>query len=132
MFKFLKDCLKEKGQLEFKENIIKVCEVLLKDFPVKNYEILSYFAEYLEDSFSTSLSLQIIHIFSNFIPFSKKPKYFLKFLINRLALAEVVVRTATVSCLGILGQKCPVLKDDIKTLLLSLKFDMDEEVSERS
>lgn len=132
VFKFLKDCLKEKGELDFKLSIIKVCKNLLESFNEKNEEILEYFAEYIEDSYHDKITLSILNIFSQFLPQSYKPKFYLKFLINRLSLSSSVIRAATITCLGNIALKTDSLKKEIILLFNTLKNDkVEEEVRER-
>ena len=132
VFKFLKDCLKEKGELDFKLSIVDVCKNLLSSFNEKNEEILEYFAEYIEDSYHDKLTLSILEIFSQFLPQSYKPKYYLKFLVNRLSLSSSVVRAATITCLGNIALKTEILKNEIILLFENLKNDgFEEEVRER-
>jgi len=55
----------------------------------------------------------------------------LKYLINRLALDEIEVRAATVTCLGQIAIQRKDLQDDIQLLLENIKNDISEEVRGR-
>ena len=105
VFNFLIDCLKEKGDLNFRISIVEIFSNLLDSFPAKSETILSFCASYIEDSYDEQITLQILDIFSRYFQQVDNPTQYLKYLINRLALDTPQVRAATVTCLGQTAQQ---------------------------
>ena len=63
---FLNSCLREKGNLAFKLNVVAVLRTILEKQPESTRSILDYLSDYIEDSIHPSLTVSIISLISKF------------------------------------------------------------------
>ena len=127
VLKFLWNCLKEKGDVEFKLSVVGVFRQIL-ELKLSCYSaVLDYFAEYIEDSIDPRLTLSILNLMGAYLPRTENPKEYLKFLINRLTLDNGDIRTAVVTCLGQVALQDSSLRGDISAIFEQLRFDSEEE-----
>lgn len=131
VFDFLKNCLKTKGKVGFKNSIVQVMEKLLHSFPQHTEQIMKYLVLYIEDSFDEKITLSVLEIFTNHFQKCQNLSYFFKYLINRLVLDTDRVRVATITALGQNSLVNEEIKAQTTPLFESLLMDINEEVSGR-
>lgn len=133
ILKFLWNCLKDKGNVEFKLAVIEVMKQILELKLPCYTTVLEYFAEYIEDSMDNRLTLAILNLMCIYLPKADNPKSYLKYLINRLTLDKSIVRTAVVTCMAQIATQDEGLREEIIPILEHLQFDFEEEeVRERA
>ena len=128
---FLWKCLRDRGEILFKDRTIDVIYKLMKENKNTFDFVLDQFSEYIEDPHGPELILKIMNIFIKELPSSTKPQKYVRYILNRLHLDESSIRSAAISCLGELALKVESLREEIKSILLSFKNDTDNEVRER-
>lgn len=131
LLKFLGETLREDGGVGFKKAaviaIIKLIEVqqhILDDG-------LAYLCEFIEDCEYPTLTALIVGFFGDKGLCSQNPTVLVRFIFNRLALENSIVRRACVSALGKLGT-VPSLRGNVSTILRQHLDDPDDEVRDRA
>lgn len=66
VIKFLNNCLREKGEVEFKLSVISILEQILDKYESITENVLDFLSEYIEDSMDSQLTVKIIVIISRF------------------------------------------------------------------
>ena len=133
ILKFLWNCLKDKGNVEFKLAVIEVMKQILELKLPCYTTVLEYFAEYIEDSIDSKLTIAILDLMCVYLPKAENPKSYLKYLINRLTLDKSIVRAAVVTCMAQIATQDEELREEIIPILEHLQFDFEEEeVKERA
>lgn len=51
VFSFFQDCLREKGEIEFRKKIVSAMEEMIDDFKEQIDVVLGFLASYMEDSY---------------------------------------------------------------------------------
>jgi coatomer protein complex subunit gamma len=133
IMKFLTNCLKDKGDVEFKAVITKAVGLVSDLDDAIRVQTLDFFSEYIEDSQNTDITLSMIDIIGKLLLKVDEPQNYFKYLINRLTLDPPKVRAATITCLGQLGLKNDSLVDDVIMILTPFTNDVqNEEVKARA
>jgi len=133
IMKFLNNCLKDKGDAEFKAFITKAVGFVSDLDGSIRTQTLDFFTEYIEDSQNADITLSMIDIIGKLLLKAEEPQNYFKYLINRLTLDPPKVRAATITCLGQLGLKKNALIDDIIMILSPFINDVkNEEVKARA
>jgi coatomer protein complex subunit gamma len=133
IIKFLFNCLKDKGDVDFKAVITKALGKISNLDDSLRVQTLDFFSEYIEDSQHVEITLNMIDVIGKLLLKSEEPQNYFKFLINRLTLDPPRVRAATITCLGHLGLNRRASTDDVLMILSPFTNDMqNEEVKARA
>ena len=64
--KFLNNCLKEKGEVDFKLKVVGIFEQILEKYEATSESVLDHLSEYIEDSMDGRLTVKIIVLIARF------------------------------------------------------------------
>jgi coatomer protein complex subunit gamma len=124
---FLNNCLRDKGEVDFKLKVISILEQILEKFEHITENVLDFLSEYIEDSMDPQLTVKIIVIISKFNSKIENKGKYVKFLINRISLDTSDVRAASISALGLISFQDPGLSGHILNILRLFQDDKDSE-----
>jgi coatomer protein complex subunit gamma len=129
LLKFLTDCLKEEGNVQFRESVV---DTIIEICPSQREVALMILAEHIEDCEHAHLQTKIINFLAEEGPKSKNPASYIRFIYNRVNLEKAVIRAAAISALAAFGHKVSSLRKSIMILLQKCLTDSDDEVRERA
>jgi hypothetical protein len=129
LLKFLTDCLKDDGSLQFRECVV---DTIMEICPSQRELALMILAEHIEDCEHASIQTKIINFLAEEGPKAKNPSTYIRFIYNRVNLEKAVIRASAVSALAAFAHQVPGLRKSIIILLQKCLTDSDDEVRERA
>lgn len=132
MINFYWKCLRDKGEEEFKKIVVTYMEDIMSRYPNKTDAIFELLAEYIEDPLNNNIVYMIYDIFKEHFASINYSQKYLRFILNRLFLDGSEMRASSISCLGEIALRVPLLKDQVQSILIKYTDDLDDEVRERS
>lgn len=129
LLKFLSDCLKEDGNIKFRESVV---DTIMSICPSQRESSLLILAEHIEDCEHPHIQTKIISFLALEGPKASNPSTYIRFIYNRINLERAVIRAAAVSALASFANGVPSLKKSILHLLRKCLNDSDDEVRERA
>lgn len=129
LLKFLADCLKEDGNVKFREAVV---ETIMLICPSQRDTALMILAEHIEDCEHPNVQTTIINFLAIEGPKAANPSVYIRFIYNRINLERAVIRAAAVSALAAFANGVPSLKKSVLHLLRKCLEDSDDEVRERA
>lgn len=129
LLKFLADCLKEDGNVKFREAVV---ETIMLICPSQRDNALMILAEHIEDCEHPHIQTTIINFLALEGPKAANPSVYIRFIYNRINLERAVIRAAAVSALAAFANGVPSLKKSVLHLLRKCLEDSDDEVRERA
>jgi coatomer protein complex subunit gamma len=129
LLKFLTDCLKEDGNIKFREAVV---DAIMFICPKQREQALLILAEHIEDCEHPHIQTKIISFLAIEGPKATNPSTYIRFIYNRINLERAVIRAAAVSALAAFANGVPSLKKSILFLLRNCLDDSDDEVRERA
>jgi coatomer protein complex subunit gamma len=129
LLKFLTDCLKEDGNIRFRESVVDTIMIIC---PSQRENSLLILAEHIEDCEHPHIQTKIINFLAQEGPKASNPSTYIRFIYNRINLERAVIRAAAVSALAAFANGVPSLKKSILHLLRKCLDDSDDEVRERA
>jgi len=129
LLKFLTDCLKDDGSLQFRECVV---DTIMEICPSQRELALMILAEHIEDCEHASIQTKIINFLAEEGPKAKNPSTYIRFIYNRVNLEKAVIRASAVSALAAFAHAVPNLRKSIVILLQKCLTDSDDEVRERA
>jgi len=127
--KFLADCLKEDGNVRFREAVV---DTIMLICPSQRENALMILAEHIEDCEHPHIQTTIINFLALEGPKAANPSVYIRFIYNRINLERAVIRAAAVSALAAFANGVPSLKKSVLHLLRKCLEDTDDEVRERA
>ena len=129
LLKFLTDCLKEDGNIKFRESVV---DTIMSICPNQRENAILILAEHIEDCEHPHIQTKIISFLAQEGPKASNPSTYIRFIYNRINLERAVIRAAAVSALAAFANGVPSLKLSILHLLKKCLDDSDDEVRERA
>ena len=129
---FLWKCLREKGELEFKYQVIDTMDAIVQTCKNHHSIVFEFYCEYIEDPYSSELILKIFEKLRILVDKVENPNRYLRFILNRMHLDGTAIRAASITCMGELALKIPSMRDEVKSIVVSFLHDVDEEVRDRA
>lgn len=129
LLKFLTDCLKEDGNIKFREAVV---DSIMSMASSQKENALLILAEHIEDCEHPHIQTKIIQFLAEEGPSSSNPSTYIRFIYNRINLERAVIRAAAVTALAAFANGVPNLKRSILHLLKKCLDDSDDEVRERA
>mmetsp|Transcript_33485 Transcript_33485/g.51413 ORF Transcript_33485/g.51413 Transcript_33485/m.51413 type:complete len:334 (+) Transcript_33485:1013-2014(+) len=129
ILKFLTDCLKEDGNIRFREAVV---DTIMLFCPQHREKALITLAEHIEDCEHPHIQTKIINFLAVEGPKAANPQTYIRFIFNRINLERAVIRAAAVSALAAFANGVAGLKRSILHLLKKCLDDGDDEVRERA
>ena len=129
LLKFLTDCLKEDGNIKFREAVV---DTIMLITPSHRESALMILAEHIEDCEHPHIQTKIINFLAEQGPKATNPSVYIRFIYNRINLERSVIRAAAVSALAAFANGVPTLKRSVLQLLRKCLDDSDDEVRERA
>ena len=126
---FLTSCLKEDGNIKFRECVVNT---IMNIAPTQRESALLILAEHIEDCEHPHIQTKIISFLASEGPKAANPSTYIRFIYNRINLERAVIRAAAVSALASFANGVPSLKKSILHLLKKCLDDSDDEVRERA
>lgn len=127
--KFLTDCLKEDGNIKFREAVV---DSIMLITPSHRETALMILAEHIEDCEHPHIQTKIINFLSVQGPLASNPSVYIRFIYNRINLERGVIRAAAVGALASFANNVPSLRKSVLHLLRKCLEDSDDEVRERA
>lgn len=95
---------------------------------------LTHLCEFIEDCEFTKLAVRILHLLGVEGPKTPNPTKYVRYIYNRMALENAIVRAAAVSALARfgIGQKDLDIKSSVRVVLRRCLDDADDEVRDRA
>ena len=110
LLKFLTDCLKEDGNIRFREAVV---DTIMLITPSHRDNALMILAEHIEDCEHPHIQTKIINFLSLEGPKASNPSLYIRFIYNRINLERSVIRAAAVSALASFANSVPSLKRSV-------------------
>lgn len=129
LLKFLTDCLKEDGNIKFRESVV---DTIMTICPSQREAALLILAEHIEDCEHPHIQTKIISFLAQEGPKASNPSTYIRFIYNRINLERAMIRAAAVSALAAFANGVPSLTKSILHLLKRCLDDSDDEVRERA
>ena len=129
LLKFLTDCLKEDGNIRFRESVV---DTIMTICPSQRESALLILAEHIEDCEHPHIQTKIISFLAQEGPKASNPSTYIRFIYNRVNLERAMIRAAAVSALAAFANGVPSLTRSILHLLKRCLDDSDDEVRERA
>jgi len=129
LLKFLQDCLKDEGNVKFRESVV---DTIMQICPHQREQGLLVLSEHIEDCEHPHIQTKIISYLAQEGPKANNPSTYIRFIYNRINLERAVIRAAAVSALAAFANGVPSLKESILHLLKNCLDDSDDEVRERA
>ena len=129
LLKFLTDCLKEDGNIRFRESVV---DTIMTICPSQRESALLILAEHIEDCEHPHIQTKIISFLAQEGPKASNPSTYIRFIYNRINLERAMIRAAAVSALAAFANGVPSLTRSILHLLKRCLDDSDDEVRERA
>jgi len=129
LLKFLTDCLKDDGNIQFRESVV---ETIMEICPSQREQALMILAEHIEDCEHAHIQTKIINFLAEEGPLARTPSTYIRFIYNRVNLEKAVIRAAAVSALAQFAHRVPALRKSILLLLQKCLSDSDDEIRERA
>ena len=97
LLKFLTDCLKDDGNIQFRESVV---DTIMEICPSQRELALMILAEHIEDCEHAHIHTKIINFLAEEGPKAKNPSTYIRFIYNRVNLEKAVIRASAVSALA--------------------------------
>ncbi|BFZ64672.1 coatomer subunit gamma [Saitoella coloradoensis] len=134
MLAFLSGVLRDEGGYDFKRCVVEAVFDMIKFVPESREEALSVLCDFIEDCEYSKLAVRILHLLGQQGPGMPMPRKYIRYIYNRVALENALVRAAAVSALArfAVGDVDQGVKTSVKVLLARCMDDIDDEVRDRA
>ena len=123
------DCLKDDGNIKFREAVVDTIMVIC---PSQRESALMILSEHIEDCEHPHIQTKLINFLAKEGPKAINPSVYIRFIYNRINLERAVIRAAAVSALAAFANGVPSLRKSILHLIRKCLDDSDDEVRERA
>ncbi|WBY57134.1 coatomer subunit gamma [Plasmodium yoelii yoelii] len=129
---FLSNNLRDEESYKFKSTIIDTIIHIITQIPNTEENAILQLCEFIEDCEYNSLLLTVIRFLLLYIPKTKKPSKYIRYIYNRLILENSTIRADGIYALFYIALKCQNNSKDILFLFKYLLADNDDEVRDRT
>lgn len=131
MLDFFAQELRNEGGLELKTSIVEALFDIIRASPDTRDDALSNLCEFIEDCEYPELTSRILHMLGAIGPSCENPTQYIRYIYNRVALENSIVRAAAVSALTRFAL-IPSLASSVSVLLHRCLTDHTDEVRDRA
>lgn len=129
---FLSNNLRDEESYKFKSTIIDAIIHIITQIPNTEENAILQLCEFIEDCEYNSLLLRVIRFLLLYIPKTKNPSKYIRYIYNRLILESSTIRADGIYALFYIALKCQNNSKDILFLFKCLLVDNDDEVRDRT